>query len=104
MERRMTVAEQYEWAKANAPRLDEMNTDYLDTSILPIHTAVKDIDQLPNEVYALLRKNGLGCSDSSVLVSVNPYKKLEELIEEKSRNYLTPEEAAVSDQVAVRKV
>jgi predicted phage-related endonuclease len=103
MERRMTVAEQYEWAKANAPHLDEMNTDYLDTSILPIHTAVKDIDQLPNEVYALLRKNGLGCSDSSVLVSVNPYKKLEELIEEKSRNYLTPEEAAVSDQVAVRK-
>nr|DAN29466.1 MAG TPA: hypothetical protein [Caudoviricetes sp.] len=33
MARRMTVAEQYEWAKANAPRLDEMNTDYLDTSI-----------------------------------------------------------------------
>ena len=44
MARRMTVAEQYEWAKANAPRLDEMNTDYLDTNILPIHTAVKDID------------------------------------------------------------
>ena len=103
MTTRLTVAEQYEWAKDNAPHLDEMNTDYLDTSILPIHTAVKDIDQLPNDVYALLRKNGFGCSDSSVLVSVNPYKNIEDLIAEKSRNYLTPEEEETGNQVAVKK-
>ena len=103
MPTRLTVAEQYDWAKANAVQIDEINTDYLDTKILPIHVAVKDIDKLPNDTYALLRKNGFGCSDSSILVSVNPYKNIEALLAEKARNYLTEEEKAISEQTAVKK-
>lgn len=99
----MTIAEQYEWAKDNATQIDELNAAPLDLTGLPIQVDVPNIDQLPNEQYALLRKNGLGCSDSSILTGVNPYKRLKDLIEEKSRNYLTEEELVVGDKVAVRK-
>lgn len=99
----MTIAEQYEWAKDNAVVLDEENAAYLDMEGLPIQVDIKDIDKLPNEQYALLRKNGFGCSDSSALAEVNPYKTKEELIEEKCRSYLTEEEKAVGDKSAVKK-
>lgn len=99
----MTIAEQYEWVKANFETLDDMNSDRLDLTNLPLQIDVSDIDVLPNEQYALLRKNGFGCSDSSKLLGVNPYGNLQDLIEEKSRKYLTDDEKAVGDKVAVRK-
>lgn len=75
----------------------------LDLTGLPIEVDVANIDQYPNEEYALLRKNGLGGSDSSCILNVNPYKSRAELIQEKARTYLTEEEKAVGDKVPVRK-
>lgn len=83
--------------------LEKYNHGKLDINRIPAVVDVADIDQLPNEQYALLRKNGLGGSDSSCVLGVNPYKTLTELIKEKCRNYLTEEELAVGNELAVRK-
>lgn len=77
--------------------------DPLDISQLDLLVDVAHIEQYENEQYAILRKHGLGTSDSSILCGVNPYTKLPELIDEKSRDYLTEEEKAVGDKTAVRK-
>lgn len=79
------------------------NAGVLDLSQLDIETDVFNIDQYPNEQYALLRKDGLGTSDSSIVLGVNPYTSKAELVKEKCRNYLTEEEKAVGDKSAVRK-
>lgn len=83
----------------------EKGYDYepLDVSQLDIKVDVEHIEQYENEQYAILRKHGLGTSDSSILCGVNPYTSMSELIEEKSRDYLTPEEKAIGDKTAVKK-
>lgn len=84
-------------------KITQYNHDKLDISRIPAVVDVADIDQLPNDEYALLRKNGLGGSDSSSVLGVNPYKTLTELINEKCRTYLTDDEKAVGQETAVRK-
>lgn len=79
------------------------NAGTLDLSELDLEIDIANIDQYPNEEYALLRKNGLGTSDSSIVLGVNPYTTKSELIAQKCRNYLTEEELAVGDKSAVRK-
>lgn len=79
------------------------NDGVLDLSQLDIEIDVPTIDIYPNEQYALLRKHGLGTSDSSIVLGVNPYKTRSDLIAEKARNYLTEEEKAVGDKAAVKK-
>lgn len=79
------------------------NAGVIDLSKLDIEVDVHNIDQYPNEQYALLRKDGLGTSDSSIILGVNPYTTKSQLIAEKCRNYLTDEEKAVGDKSAVRK-
>lgn len=79
------------------------NAGILDLSQLNIVVDVANIDQYPNEQYALLRKDGLGTSDSSVVLGVNPYTTRSELIREKCRNVLTEDELAVGDKAPVRK-
>ena len=79
------------------------NAGVLDLSALNIEVDVANIDQYPNEQYALLRKDGLGTSDSSVVLGVNPYTTRSQLVNEKCRNYLTDDEKAVGDKSAVRK-
>lgn len=69
----------------------------------PLKIDVAEIDQYPNEVYALLRKNGLGTSDSSAILGVNPYTTRAELIAEKIRPSLTEEEKLVGEKTAVKK-
>ena len=81
---------------------DKYNAGPLDLSELDMVIDVANIDQYPNEDYALLRKNGLGTSDSSIVLGVNPYKTRSDLIAEKCRNYLTEEEMAVGDKGPVR--
>lgn len=81
---------------------DEVET-HLDLTNTSLEVDVLNIDQLPNEEYAMLRKNGLGTSDSSIVLGVNPYESISELIASKVRTYLTPEEIAVGDEVAVKK-
>lgn len=78
----------------------------LDLSKLPIKIEIADIDSViaeSNEDFAILRRNGLGGSDSSSVLGVNPYTSRAQLIEQKARDTLTDEEKAVGDKVAVRK-
>ena len=82
---------------------DKLNAGKLDLSELDIEIDIESIDQYPTQEYALLRKNGLGTSDSSIILGVNPYKTKSDLIEEKCRNYLTDEELEVGDKSSVRK-
>lgn len=82
---------------------DEENAGVLDLSELNIEVDIADIDQYENKEYALLRKNGLGTSDSSVVLGVNPYNTKADLIQEKCRDYLTDEELKVGDLSSVRK-
>ena len=79
------------------------NAGVLDLSELDIEVDIANIDQYPNEQYALLRKNGLGTSDSSIVLGVNPYTSKNDLIAEKCRNYLTEKELEVGTKSAVRK-
>lgn len=81
----------------------DTNAGILDLSELNIEVDVANIDQYPNEQYALLRKDGLGTSDSSIVLGVNPYTSKSELVAEKCRNYLTEDEKAVGDKAPVRK-
>lgn len=82
---------------------DKYNAGELDLSELDLEIDIKNIDQYENKDYALLRKNGLGTSDSSIVLGVNPYTSKSDLIAEKCRNYLTEDELAVGDKDAVRK-
>lgn len=68
-----------------------------------LKVAVKDIQSMDHETYALLRKNSFGASDSSVLCGVNLYKSLDELLVEKNTKYLTAEEKEVGEKAIVRK-
>ncbi len=68
-----------------------------------LEIAVADIDQYSNDDYIILRRQGFGASDSSVILGVNPYKTLPELIKEKASNVITAEERAVGEKAAVRK-
>ena len=88
---------------------EAFNDDYteeLDLTGLPIEVYIEDIDKVieeSNEKFAMLRRNGLGGSDSSSVLGVNPYTSRSQLIEQKARNVLTEEEKAVGEKVAVRK-
>lgn len=79
------------------------NAGVLDLSELDLEVSISNIDQYENQDYALLRKDGLGTSDSSIVLGVNPYTSKAELIKQKCRDYLTEEELAVGDKSAVRK-
>lgn len=79
------------------------NAGILDLSELDLEVDIANIDQYENKDYALLRKNGLGTSDSSIVLGVNPYTSKSDLITEKCRNYLTENELEVGDKSAVRK-
>lgn len=75
----------------------------IDLTELPIEITVENIDNVSNDEYIMLRRNSFGASDSSILLGVNPYKKISELIKEKVATKITEEERAVGELVAVRK-
>lgn len=78
----------------------------IDLTGLPIQVDIENIDSVletSNEEFAILRRNGLGGSDSSSVLGVNPYTSRQTLIEQKARDYLTEEEKAVGDKPAVKK-
>ena len=64
---------------------------------------VENVSELNDEEYALIRRQGLGANDSSVLLGVNPYKQKSDLIVEKRNKVITDEERAVKMKDAVRK-
>ena len=86
--------------------ISEEDTKALDLSGLPIEIDIENIDDViaeSNEEFAMLRRNGLGGSDSSSVLGVNPYTSRAQLIEQKARTTLTEEEKEVGEKVAVRK-
>lgn len=66
-------------------------------------TLIKDVTALEDDAYALARREGLGASDSSVYLGLNPYKKTDDLIIEKRSTVITDEERAIKKKEAVRK-
>lgn len=86
--------------------IKDSDTKALNLEGLPIKVDIENIDSVvetDNEQFALLRKHGLGGSDSSSVLGVNPYTSRQQLIESKARDTLTEEEKAVGDKTAVRK-
>ena len=64
---------------------------------------VENVQALSDDEYALARRKGLGASDSSILLGVNPYKQKSDLIVEKRSTIITEEERAIKMKDAVRK-
>ena len=52
----------------------------LDLNRIPLEIAVADIDSVSKEEFTQLRRQGFGGSDSSVLVGVNPFSTITDLI------------------------
>ena len=75
----------------------------LDLNRVPIEIAVKNIDAVSKEEFTQLRRGGFGGSDSSVLVGVNPFSTINDLIQSKIRTELSEEEKAIGKLAAVRK-
>lgn len=77
-----------------------------DQSVIEIpllDTLIENVSDLSEDEYALVRRKGLGASDSSVLLGVNPYKQKSDLIVEKRSKVITDEERAIKMKDAVRK-
>lgn len=68
-----------------------------------LDTLIENVSDLSEDEYALARRKGLGASDSSILLGVNPYKKQSDLIIEKRSKVITDEERAIKMKDAVRK-
>ena len=64
---------------------------------------IENVSELSEDEYALARRKGLGASDSSILLGVNPYKIKSDLIMEKRSKVITEEERAIKMKDAVRK-
>ena len=86
-----------------SPKETKAQEANLDMSYAGWSVDTPNIDELPNDQFAIARRRGFGGSDSSVLLGVNPYTTVEELIDQKARDHLTEEEKATGDKVAVRK-
>lgn len=85
------------------PAADEAQNERLDLSYAGLEIDIADISNLKGQDFTLARRNGFGTSDSSVLLGVNPYKTVSELIKEKTSPEISEEEKAIAQQVAVRK-
>ena len=68
-----------------------------------LDTLIENVSDLEDDEYALARRKGLGASDSSILLGVNPYKNKSDLIVEKRSKVITDEERAIKMKDAVRK-
>lgn len=62
-----------------------------------------DMAQHQKDAFILIRRNGFGASDSSILLGVNPFVDTKTLIEQKLTVGITEEERAVGEKESVRK-
>lgn len=86
-----------------AKRLDVLETGEIDITNLPIEIDVADMQSISNDEYIIFRRKGLGTSDSSIVLGVNPYKTREQLIEEKLSRTISDEERAIGKKSSVMK-
>ena len=84
-------------------RKDEKQNAHLDLNYANLKIDIANISDLKGEDFTLARRNGFGTSDSSVILGVNPYKTLSELIIEKSTPTISAEEKELAKNVAIRK-
>lgn len=80
-----------------------MSNEWKDLILLNCDIAIPNISELSDEEFANARRNGIGASDSSVILGTNPWAKLDELREEKLASGYTDRNAQISDKAAVRK-
>lgn len=77
--------------------------EHLDLTGLPIEVAVANINLYSNEDYALARRVGIGASESSVVLGVNPFETRQDLIKTKASKTISAEEKAIGNEIAVMK-
>ena len=75
----------------------------IDLTRVPLEIAVENIDTVSKEEFTMLRRQGFGGSDSSVLVGVNPFSTISDLIGSKIRTTLSEDEKAIGQLASVRK-
>lgn len=80
---------------------DTALADMLDLDI--ICDNAYELAQENNDSFVLLRKNGFGASDSSILLGVNPWKKIPDLVKDKRTMYVTPEDRKIGELENVRR-
>lgn len=68
-----------------------------------LEVAIENIAALDPDEYALARRKSFGASDSSIILNVNLYQGMEDLIRIKKSTEITEEERAISKKDAVRK-
>ena len=86
-----------------ASKLDILEKGEIDITNLPIEIDIGDMQSISNDEYIMHRRKGLGTSDSSIVLGVNPYKNIEQLIDEKLRTTITEEERAIGKKSSVMK-
>lgn len=75
----------------------------LNTASMNVEVSVPMASELAPEEFAMIRRDGFGGSDSSVLLGVNPYTNKNELLRQKVSLTLSEEEKEVGNQIAVIK-
>ena len=82
---------------------EEELSEALELDGLDMKVDVENIADVPNDDYIMLRRNGFGTSDSSILLGVNPYQTVKDLLKSKLLDHVTDEERKVGEKTAVRK-
>lgn len=83
--------------------LDEAESGSLNLENLPIEIDQADMQSITNDQYIMFRREGFGTSDSSILLGVNPYKNIAQLLREKTSDTISEEEREIGKKTAVRK-
>lgn len=90
-------------AERESERVSKLEEGQLNLTNLPIEIDVADMQHITNDEYIMHRRKGLGTSDSSIVLGVNPYTTIDELIQQKLSSTISEEERAIGKKSAVMK-
>lgn len=86
--------------------LNDVELDAVISSFGVVEPYIKDAYKMAvdnKSAFIMIRKNGLGGSDSSIVLGVNPFKTEQDLINDKAAKCPTAAELAIGEKVNVRK-
>lgn len=86
-----------------AEEADILESGEINLTNLPIEVDIEDMQTITNDEYIMHRRKGLGTSDSSIVLGVNPYTTVDELIRQKLSSTISEEERAIGKKSAVMK-
>lgn len=86
-----------------AKAVDILEEGQLNLTNLPIEVDIADMQHITNDEYIMHRRKGLGTSDSSIILGVNPYSTLDDLIQQKLSSTISEEERAIGKKSSVMK-